>query len=105
MVAHEILVSAQGPLVLGFWVGGFGVWGLGLTIYGLVRIACQSPLISPRGPSTSLRLATHCATLLESVVRGSLSSSESSSSDDILRFSVRSTACNKDQSEAGMGVR
>ena len=32
MVAHEILVSAQGPLVLGFWVWGFGVWGLGLTI-------------------------------------------------------------------------
>ena len=31
-VAHEILVSAQGPLVLGFWVWGFGVWGLGLTI-------------------------------------------------------------------------
>ena len=29
-VAHEILVSAQGPLVLGFWVWGFGVWGLGL---------------------------------------------------------------------------
>ena len=23
-VAHEILVSAQGPLVLGFWVWGFG---------------------------------------------------------------------------------
>ena len=32
MVAHEILVSAQGPLVLVFWVWGFGVWGLGLTI-------------------------------------------------------------------------
>ena len=30
VVAHEILVSAQGPLVLGFWVWGFGVWGLGL---------------------------------------------------------------------------
>ena len=29
LVAHEILVSAQGPLVLGFWVWGFGVWGLG----------------------------------------------------------------------------
>ena len=27
MVAHEILVSAQGPLVLGFWV--FGFWGFG----------------------------------------------------------------------------
>ena len=31
-VAHEILVSAQGPLVLGFWVWGPRVWGLGLTI-------------------------------------------------------------------------
>ena len=29
VVAYEILVSAQGPLVLGFWVWGFGVWGLG----------------------------------------------------------------------------
>ena len=25
-------MSAQGPLVLGFWVWGLGVWGLGLTI-------------------------------------------------------------------------
>ena len=33
-VAHEILVSAQGPLVLGFWVWVFGVWSLGLTILG-----------------------------------------------------------------------
>ena len=32
VVAHEILVSAQGPLVLGFWVLGLSVWGLGLTI-------------------------------------------------------------------------
>ena len=32
VVAHEILVSAQGPSVLGFWVLGLGVWGLGLTI-------------------------------------------------------------------------
>ena len=32
VVAHEILVSAQGPLVLGFWVWDFGDWGLGLTI-------------------------------------------------------------------------
>ena len=32
VVAHEILVSAQGPLVLGFWVWGLGVWGQGLTI-------------------------------------------------------------------------
>ena len=32
MVAHEILVSAQGPLVLGFWVFGLRVWGQGLTI-------------------------------------------------------------------------
>ena len=28
-MAHEILVSAQGPF-LGFWVWGLGVWGLGL---------------------------------------------------------------------------
>ena len=30
VVAHEILVSAQGPLVLGFGFGalGFGAWGL-----------------------------------------------------------------------------
>ena len=33
VVAHEILVSAQGPLVLGFWVLGQRVWGLGLTIW------------------------------------------------------------------------
>ena len=32
VVAHKILVSAQGPLVLGFWVWGLRVWGQGLTI-------------------------------------------------------------------------
>ena len=32
VVAHKILVSAQGPLVFGIWVWGLGVWGLGLTI-------------------------------------------------------------------------
>ena len=32
VVAYEILVSAQGPLVLGFWGLGLRVWGLGLTI-------------------------------------------------------------------------
>ena len=34
VVAHEILVSAQGPLVLGLGLKGFGlrVWGQGLTI-------------------------------------------------------------------------
>ena len=35
-VAHEILVPAQGPFVLGFWVFGFGaygVWSLGLTMF------------------------------------------------------------------------
>ena len=31
LAVGEILVSAQGPLVLGFCVWGFGVWGLGLT--------------------------------------------------------------------------
>ena len=35
-VAHEILVSAQGPSVLGFWVWGLRVWGLGLTINSTV---------------------------------------------------------------------
>ena len=29
VVAYEILVSAQGPLVLGFWFGVFGAKGLG----------------------------------------------------------------------------
>ena len=42
VVAHEILVSAQGPLVLGFWVSGFlgfGAkgWGPGLDIVSLSR--------------------------------------------------------------------
>ena len=34
VVAHEILVSAQGPLVLGLGLKGLGpkVWGQGLTI-------------------------------------------------------------------------
>ena len=32
VVAHKILVSAQGPLVFGIWVWGLGVWGPGLTI-------------------------------------------------------------------------
>ena len=32
-VLHEILVSAQGPLVLGFRVLGLRVWGQGLTIH------------------------------------------------------------------------
>ena len=35
VVAYRILVSAQGPLVLGFWVfgtKGLRVWGQGLTI-------------------------------------------------------------------------
>ena len=31
-IDDEILVSAQGPLVLGFGVLGLRVWGLGLTI-------------------------------------------------------------------------
>ena len=30
MVAHEILVSALGPLVFGIWVWGLGVMGPGL---------------------------------------------------------------------------
>ena len=38
VVAHEILVSAQGPLVLGFWVFGFMAWCLGLTIIQKVRV-------------------------------------------------------------------
>ena len=32
-LAYEILVSAQGPLVLGFWVFGLRVLGQGLTIH------------------------------------------------------------------------
>ena len=32
---YEILVSAQGPLVLGFGVLGLRVWGQGLTIFTL----------------------------------------------------------------------
>ena len=40
LVAHEILVSAQGPF-LGFWVWGFGVWGLGLTIFSYILILCN----------------------------------------------------------------
>ena len=32
VVALKILVSAQGPLVLGFGVWSLGFWGLGLTI-------------------------------------------------------------------------
>ena len=35
VVAHKILVSAQGPLVFGIWVWGIGVWGPGLTIKNL----------------------------------------------------------------------
>ena len=33
VVAYESLVSAQGPLVLGFWVWGLRVLGQGLTIH------------------------------------------------------------------------
>ena len=40
VVAHEILVSAQGSSVLGFWVLGLRVWGLGLTMK-LVTLTCQ----------------------------------------------------------------
>jgi len=40
VVAHKILVSAQGPLVFGIWVWGLGVWGLGLT---------TSPKVDPGG--------------------------------------------------------
>ena len=41
LVAYEILVSAQGPLVLGFLVLGLWVWGLGLTIYILHLNLCN----------------------------------------------------------------
>ena len=40
---NEILVSAQGPLVLGFWVWGLGVWDLGLTIKHHYLILIQEP--------------------------------------------------------------
>ena len=39
MVAHKILVSAQGPF-LGFWVWGLGVRGQGLTIKVLMMFNC-----------------------------------------------------------------
>ena len=38
MVAHEILVSALVPLVLGFEFRGLGVWGQGLTILDYVLL-------------------------------------------------------------------
>ena len=38
VVAYEILVSAQGPLVLGFWILGLRVWGLGLTIFVTITV-------------------------------------------------------------------
>ena len=40
VVAHEILVSAQGPSVLGFGVLGLRVWGLGLTIASPKTFEC-----------------------------------------------------------------
>ena len=43
MLAHEILVSAQGPLVLGFWVWGLGVWALARTI---LSSSSLSPLVT-----------------------------------------------------------
>ena len=53
VVAHEILVSAQGPLVLGFlgfWVWELRVWGQGLTIkilhkIGMVKLEEKNPEI------------------------------------------------------------
>ena len=41
MVAHKILVSAQGPLVFGIWVWGLGVWGLGLTIVMCLKMCLK----------------------------------------------------------------
>ena len=38
VVAYRILVSAQGPLILGFLIWGLGVWGLGLTIMAEVSL-------------------------------------------------------------------
>ena len=37
VVAYSILVSAQGPLVLGFWVLRLRVWGQGLTIINWIQ--------------------------------------------------------------------
>ena len=51
MVAHEILVSAQGPLVWGFWVWGLGFWGLGLTKIGLPSYEASIPFIGNFGPT------------------------------------------------------
>ena len=49
VVAHEILVSAQGPSVLGFGVLGLRVWGLGLTITAKILIN-RCPLPCPWTP-------------------------------------------------------
>ena len=45
VVAHEILVSAQGPF-LGFWVWAFGVWGLGLTTRSILNGTMVLSLLS-----------------------------------------------------------
>ena len=44
---HEILVTAQGPLVLGFWVWGLGVWGLGLTKVSFTKLLLPIVLCLP----------------------------------------------------------
>ena len=64
VVAYEILVSAQGPLALGFWVWGLGVWGLGLTTSP--KTINQSPNYKFLGLSLSTSLVTRLelATLL-----------------------------------------
>ena len=65
VVAYEILVSAQGPLVLGFWVLGLRVWGQGLTINALKDtyqngFSPPSPLLSNKDISieTFLKILT-----------------------------------------------
>ena len=52
-MAHEILVSAQGPLVLDFWV--FGVWGQGLTIM-MDRSCVRQPRVDRTVWNTSLSI-------------------------------------------------
>ena len=52
-VAYSILVSAQGPLVLGFGTKGFGAKGLGPGLDKNLRLSIILPskLLSPSGPS------------------------------------------------------
>ena len=58
VVAHENLVSAQGPLVLGFWLWGFGVWCLGLTILIILNLYLPGCSLGDDGSQAGLRCQT-----------------------------------------------